>query len=287
MSQIPTLRAHIWQVRYGHIYPNPPQWFHRFLLWELIFGRPGLRRSIPPQMVVSQIPNLRAHIWQTRSWQIFHPPPNSDFTDSYSESSYLADLVLADLPPLLSISNDNFTDSYSENSYLADQVLGDLPSQMAISQIPYSEGSYLAVPGLGRSTSPLECSFYRFLLWEVIFGQPGLGRSTLSLCLKWQFHRFLLWELMFGRPALDGYTPIPHMAISQIPTLRAHIWQTRSWQIFHPHQTVISQIPTLRAHIWQARSWQIYPLPHRDLTDFYSKSSYLADQVLADLPTPT
>ena len=80
ISQIPTPRTHIWQARSGHIYPNPPQWFHRFIFWELIFGRPGFRRS-------------------TFS--------NGNITDSYSEGSYLADQVLADLPP----SNGNFTDS--------------------------------------------------------------------------------------------------------------------------------------------------------------------------------
>ena len=265
ISQIPTLRAHIWQTRSWQIFhPHQTVQCHRFLLWGLIFGRPGLGRStskwqftdsysevsylatrsladLPPQMAIlqiptllifgrpglgrstpsltvsndnftdsysessclaseiltdlppsctgiSQIPTLRAHIWQTRSWQIFQPPPNSDFTDSYSDSSYLTHQVLRSwqIYPL----NGNFTDSYSKSSYLADQVLEFYP-------------------------------------------------------LKWQFHRFLLWEL--------------------------HIWQTRSWQIFHPHKTVISQIPTLRAHIWQTRSWQIHS--PRDFTDSYSMSS--------------
>ena len=161
ISQIPSLRTHIWQIRSGHIYPNPPQWYHRFLLWELIIGRPDLGRSTPSlslslcvsQITISQIPTLRAHIGQTRSWQIFHLPTKQ--------------------------------------------------------------------------------WFHRFLLGELIFGRPGLGRSTL-------------------------------LSLSQM---------------------TISQIPTLRAHVWQARSWQIYP--HRDFIDSYSKSSYLADQVLADLPTPT
>ena len=230
ISQIPNLKTHISQVRTGHIYPYPPQWFHRFLLWELIFGRPGL--------------------------EISTPIPHSDFTDSYSESSYLGDQVLADLP----LSSCNFTDSYSDNSYLSRQ-------------------------GFGRST-PLKWQFHRFLIWELIFGRSGLDISTpiphsdftdsysessylagqvladlppplsahftdfyseswyldnhflvdppFSLCLKWQFHRFLLWELMFGRPGLDRSTPIPL----------------------------------------------------RYFTDSYSESSYLAGQVLADLPPP-
>ena len=152
MSQIPTLRTHIWQVRSWTYLPNPPQWqFHRFLLWELIFGRPGLRQ-----------------IFHTPTkWQWFHrfliwglifgrpglgrssiTPPNSAFTDSYSESSYLAGQVLADLPP---IPHRDFTDSYSKSSYLRDQVLGDLLSQMAMSQI-HNLRAHICRRGLGRST---------------------------------------------------------------------------------------------------------------------------------------
>ena len=104
-------------------------------------------------------------IWQTRCWQIY--PQQM----AISQSSYLADQVLADLPLLewqfyrflllelifdsyltahmwqISVGRStpydgNFTDSYSESSYLADQVLADLPP---------------------------EWSFCRFLLLELIF----------------------------------------------------------------------------------------------------------------------
>ena len=102
--------------------PLSPQGFHRFLLWEFIFGRPGLG-------------------------MIFHPSPNSDFTQiPNSESSYLAGQVLADLPPPLSA---HFTDSYSESSYLDNQVLVDPPFSLC-----------------------LKWQFHRFLLWGLIFGRP-------------------------------------------------------------------------------------------------------------------
>ena len=177
ISQIPTLRIHIWHVRSGHIYPNLPEWFHRFLLWEFIFGRPDLGRSIPT--------------------------------------------------PCVSI--DSFTDSYTERSYLAHQVLGDLPSQMAMSQIPTlwahiwqtrswqiypSQVAISQIPTLrthiwqvrsGHIYPNHQQWFHRFLLWEFIFGRPGLWRST---PLKWQFYRFLLWQLIFGRSGLDISTPI-------------------------------------------------------------------------------
>ena len=245
ISQIPTLRVHIWQVRSGYIYPNLPQWFHRFIFWELIFGRPGLRRS-------------------TFS--------NGNITDSYSEGSYLVDQVLADLPP----SNGNFTDSYSENSYFTGQDWTYLPlSPTVISQIPTlrthiwqarSGDIYpnppqwfhrfllwefiFGRPGLGRST-PLKLQFHRFLLQELIFGRQGLGRST---PLKWQFHRFLIWELIFGRSGLDISTPIPHSDFTDSYTDNSDLPDQVLAYLPSRHQTVISQIPTLRAHIWTTRS---------------------------------
>ena len=383
ISQIPTLRTHIWQVRSGHIYPNPSQWFHRFLFWELIFGRSGLDISTPiphsdftdsysensylagqvwtylPQSltVISQIPNLRIHIWQARSWQIYlfpwvlilqipimrvhiwttrswwiHPSlsvSNDNFTDSYSESSYLADQVLGDLPH----SSGNFTDSYSENSYLADQVLVDPPISVC-----------------------LKWQFHRFLVWELMFGRPDLDGSTLSLTgisqiptlrahilqtrsweiypLKWQFHRSFIWGLIFGRPGLcrssflppnndftDSYSENSYLVgqvLADLPLpLNSHFTDSYSESLYVadqvlgdiPPQLAMSQIPTRRAHIWQTRSWWIYPpqmsisrfllselifgrpgldistpVPHSDFTDSYSERSCLADQVLGELP---
>ena len=151
---MPTLRAHIWQTLVLADLP-PIKWqFHRFLLWQfifhshswvLIFGRPG--------------------------WADLPLPLHQTATiDSYSESSYLADQVLADLPP----SNGNFTGScsdssyfisFSESWYLADQLWTDLsPHQMVISQI--------------AALTP----HISFLLWGLIFGRPGVGRST--PCIK-------------------------------------------------------------------------------------------------------
>ena len=198
ISQIPTLRTHIWQVRSGHIYPNPPQWFHRFLLWELIFGRPGLgRRSILS---------------------------NGNFTDSYSEGSYLADQVLADLP--LPTSNEWF-----HRFLLWELIFGRSGLDISTPITPQWFHRFLlwelifGRPGLGRST-PLKWQFHRFLLWELIFGRPGRGIS--SIPPPNSVHRFLLWELIFGRPGLGRSTP-PWVLILQIPTLRVHIWTTRSW----------------------------------------------------------
>ena len=114
---IPTLRTHIWQTKCWQIYPPwmkislvPALTAHiSFLLWELIFGRPVVDRSIPPSNgdftdccsdTSYFIPSLRAHIWQTRCWQI-NSLHQIAIIDSYFESSYLADQVLAD-PPLSS-----------------------------------------------------------------------------------------------------------------------------------------------------------------------------------------
>ena len=65
-----TLRVHIWQTKCWEIYPSFKRKFHRFLLWlptvlsfseSSTFGRPGLGRSNPLQMAVSQIPAL---LWE-------------------------------------------------------------------------------------------------------------------------------------------------------------------------------------------------------------------------------
>ena len=108
LAQLPPSSKAIWQLR--------------TLVWELIFDRPGVGRSTPHQMAISQIPALTAHIWwqlifhsysesfiiwQTRSWQIYLPSNECNFTDSYSDNSYFTTLrtyhlthqVLAYLPP--------------------------------------------------------------------------------------------------------------------------------------------------------------------------------------------
>ena len=229
---------------------------YRFLLWELIFGRPSVGRYTPlfnadftDSCFDSSyfIPTLRTHIWQTRCWQIF-PPYQMAIVDSYSENSYLSDLMLADLPPIKwlfhrlllwqlifhSYSESSYLSdqvladlhpkwqfhrlllwqlifhSYSESSYLADQVLADLtPLWTAISQIPILTAhiSFLlwelifVWPSVGRSI-PMSNGNYRFLLWELIFGRPSVGRS---IPLKPQFHKFLRWQLIFHSYSESSY----------------------------------------------------------------------------------
>ena len=175
-----------------------------------------------------------------------------------------------------------------------------------------------------------------FLFWELIFGRPVVGRSTPPLkwwfhrLLLWHLISFSLWELIFGKqrcwqiyphasngnyrflfysyladhvvahPTPFSYGSFPDCCSNSsyfIPTLRAHIWQTTSWQIYPPghpsngdyrflllelifgrptvgRSTPLNGsftdscsdssyfIPTLRAHIWQTRNGQIYPLPY-------------------------
>ena len=196
-----------------------------------------------------------------------HPPSNGNFTDSCSDCSYffptlrvqhLVDQVLAYLTPLKYQFHRFFP--YSESSYLADQVLEELPSfQKAISQIcallwehifgrkvftnqpTLSNGNFTdscfeslySFPTLraqhladqffaGRCTiksqftdscstlgvhiwqtkcwqiyppSQMAISQIPALLWEFIFGRPSVGRSIHPS--KRQFHRFLCWLLIF------------------------------------------------------------------------------------------
>ena len=205
ISQIPTLRAHIWQTRSWQIFHRPPkQWFHRFLLWEFIFGRPGLGRST------------------TLKWQ-FH-------------------------------------------RFLLWEVI-------------------FGRSGLDISTPITPQWFHRFLLWELIFGRLGLGRST---PLKWQFHRFLLLELIFGRPGLgissitppssdfkDSYSEGSYMAgqfLADLPLpLSANLTDSYSESSYLDNQVLVDPPPFS------------LPVSNDNFTDSYSGSSYLADQVSGDL----
>ena len=166
------------------------------LLWGVIFGRSSVGRStLPLNMAISQILALTVHIlfflwelniWQTMAWHIY-PSFKWQFHRFLlcSESSYLADQMLADLSIL---PNGNFTDSCSDYSYF----------------ISYSESSTFGRPGLGRSTPPSNGSF------------------THSCSI-----------------------------------LRVHIWQTKCWQIYPLSNGYLSDccsdcsyfFPTLRAHI--------------------------------------
>ena len=145
------------------------------LLWELIFTRPlkwWFHRSceihdfihtlraqhftdclaqLTTLLIFHSYSSLRAHIWQTKSWQIY-PSSNGNFIDSCSDSSLCWELIsfnsLTFGRPGVGRSTPTFfkwqilTDSYSDNSYfiptlrahhLADQVLADLaPHAMVI-----------------------------------------------------------------------------------------------------------------------------------------------------------
>ena len=341
----------------GRSTPSIQWWFHRFL-WNSYFI-PTLRAQHLADKFLADVPlsngnftnscsTLKAHIWQTKCWQI-NLESNGNFTDSCSDSSYfiptlraphLADQVLADLPPII---NGNFTDSCSTlkahifqlrstlralplahiwqtkswqiyphikwwfhrflwNSYfiptlraqhLADQVLADLPPP-----ITYWFHRWLFI---GSHAVPADLTLAPQA--DLPPNQMAISQiPALTAHISWQliFHSYSE-SSTFGRPGLGRSTPI-WVAISLIPTLTTLIsfllweliiWQTRSWHIYPPINGDL-QIPTsLRAHIWQTRSWQIYPPIKWQFHRFCSDSSYfiptlrahhLADQVLADLP---
>ena len=201
---IPTLRTHICRPGVGRS-TQPSNGNYRFLLWELIFGRPSVGRSIPPSNG-----NDTFLLWEL----IFDRPDvgRSTLLEWQFHRLLLWQLIFH---------------SYSQNSYLAHQVLADL--------VPTSNGNYI------------------FLLWELIFGRPSVGRCT------------PLFNADFTDSCFDhSYS---------IPNLRTHIWQTRCWQIYPTIKWQL-KIPTLRAHIWQTRCWQIYPPLNGIFTDCCSDSSY-------------
>ena len=308
ISQIPARTAHIsfllWeliilQTRSWQIFPHPMVILQIPVLTahyseSLSFGRPGLGRSTPHQMAISQIPvkfifhsysdsstfgrpglcrsttlikgnftdscsTLRVHIWQTKCWQIY-PLSNGNFADFCSDSSYFIPTLRA--------------------NHFADQVLTDLP--------------------------PIQWWFYRFLFWQLTtlriyhladqvladlsphqmaisqipaltahyskistFGRPGLGRYDPPI--RWQFHRLLLWQLIFhsysesstfGRPGLGRSTPLINGNFTDsCSTLKAHILADKVLADLTPHinGNFTDSCSTLRDHIWQAKFWQIYP----------------------------
>ena len=202
-------------------------------------------------MVILQIPTLRPHLL----WQLICDRPSVGRSTPLEWQFHT--FVL-----------------YCESSYLADQVLADLPpNRMAISQIPTLETS----PTMTTHMWQTKCrqiyphrmvilqipTLRAHLLWQFICGRPSVGR--LHPQRKAISHiRALLWELIFGRPGLGRSTPL-RLAISQIPTLRPHLL----WQLIcgrpsvgrsTPHRMAMLQIPSLTAHMWQTKCREIYPL---------------------------
>ena len=220
---------------------------------------------------------------------------NCIFTGSCSDYSYffptlrdqhLAEEVLTNLPPL---SNGNFIESCCDCSYffptlrvqhLAGQVLANLPSLSNINftdSLPYSDCSYLADLGLWRTATISKGNFTDSCsTLRVHIQLNSVCRWTHSF--KWQFHRFLLWLLIFlsysesstfGRPiVLADISPLSNGNFTDSCSDCSYFFPTLMSSTFG-RPGLGRSTPPLK--------WQF----HRFL--LYSESSYLADQVLADL----
>ena len=139
---------------------------------------------------------------------------------------------------------------------------------------------------------------------------PHLADQVLADLLpliRWQVHRFLLY------PESDFTDSCSDSSL----VWELNIWQTRSWQIWPPHQMAISQIPLKfifhsysesstfgwpglgrsngnftdscsdssllwELNNWQTSSWQIYPLSNGNFTDCCSDSSYFIPTLRAN-----
>ena len=251
------------------------------------FGRPGLVRCNPPISdgnFTDSCSTLRAHIWQTKCWQI-NPPSYGNFTDCCSDSSYFIPTLRA--------------------QYLADKVFADLPPcQMAILQIPVkflfhscSKSSTFGRPGLGRSTPLIKgnftdsCSTLRAHIWQTKVWQIyPLSNGNFTDCSS--DSSYFIPTLRANHLAGQVLTDLPphQMAISQIPALTApcskrSTFDRPSFGRSTPCQLAILQIAPLTAHIsfllwelniWLTRSWQIYPPPSNgNFTDSCSDSPLL------------
>ena len=305
ISQIPALTAHI-----------------SFLLCKSsTFGRPGLGRSIPPfkwqfhrflfysegsYLTDQVLGNLPPFKWQFHRFLLLLL-----IFISYSGSSTFGRPGLGISTPFLKWQFHRFLLwlliflSHSESSKFGRPGLGrSLPSQMAISQIPALPWEFIFGRPCGGKSAPFIWQFHRFLLWLLIFlsysksstfGMPGLGRSNPSQISISQILA-LLWELIFGRPGLGRTTPISKGNFTDsCSTLRVHIWQKSVCRSTHPLKWQFHRF-LLWMHIFLSYSKSSsfgrpvlcrFTCPnkkqfHRFL--LYSESSYLADQVLADLP---
>ena len=234
------------------------------------FGRPGLGRSTPliKGNFTDSCSTLRAHIWQTKFWQIY-PLSNGNFTDC-SLTAHISFLLW-------------------ELSFGRPGPDRSTPHQMAILQIPAltapcSKRSTFDRPGLGRSDPPHQMAISQIPVKFIFhsysesstFGWPGLGRSTHPHQMAISQIPALLWKVIFVRPNVGRSTPHPPMVISQMLT------------DLPPHQTAISQIsallwelifgrPPCQMVISQILLWQLTSL----------RAQHLADQVLADLTPPS
>ena len=113
---------------------------NRFLLLEVIFGRPSVGTSTPPphQMVI---------------------------IESYSECPYWQTQVLADLPPYQMV----ILDAYSESSYLPDQVFC---RQDVLCERPFThKGNFLILAHWQNTKEPMQswivCHHCHHCLWPV------------------------------------------------------------------------------------------------------------------------
>ena len=257
-----------------------------------IFGRPGLGRSTPNQEAISQIPALlwelifgrssvgkstlplKCHFHRFLLWLLIFlsysesstfgrpglgtsiPLSNGNFIDSCCDCSYFFPTLRTHIwqtkwwqidPP----SNGYFTDSLSTLRALIWQTMlwQILPLEMAISHIP-------------ALTAHIS-----FLLWELNIWQARSWHIYPSF--KWQFHRFLLFPessyladhvVANLTPWNGNFTDSCSDCSYFFPTLRAQNLADLVWADLSPLK-------------WQFHRFLLYP-----------ESSYLADQVLEELP---
>ena len=151
-----------------------------------------------------------------------------------------------------------------------------------------------------------------FLLWELIFGRPSVGRSTpihpsngndrLLLWefifgrpvwadlppIKWRFHRLLLWHFIFHSHSENSY--LADQVLADLPPGSNGNYRFLLWELIFGRPCVGRSTPLEwqfhRFLLWQlifhSYSESSY-LAQQDGQIYPSNSPYMADQVLADL----
>ena len=200
--------------QFGQIYPPIKWWFHRLLLWQLIFHYYSESSYLADQVLADLPPlptsngNYRFLLWELifgrPSVGISTPPSNSDFTDCCSDSSYFLLTLIAHIWQTRMFRSTSSPTSNSNYRFLllrADiwqtQLWADLPPaihQMAMID-SYSASSYLA-DQLWTYLPPIKWRFHRLLLWHFIFHSHS-ENSYLAEQRCWQIYPqpSIKWQL--------------------------------------------------------------------------------------------
>ena len=208
---------------------------------SLSFGRPGLGRSTPHQIAISQITvKFIFHSYpesSTFGWPGFgrsNPPPIKWQFHRFLlwqlttlKAQQLADQFLADLPPVKWQFHRLLLWQFIFHSYSESSIIWQTRSwqiyplikwqfyRFLLWQLPTLRAHTFDRPSVGRSDPPHQMEISqipeKFIFHSYsessTFGRPGLGRSMNPYQMAILQIPALLWKLIFVRPSVGRSTP--------------------------------------------------------------------------------